>query len=126
MHPLVDKWIAALESDEYTQGTQYLRSKYNKFCCLGVLCDLAVKDGLLEEPTLNLDRYIYGSDAAYNMVPESLAKELNMSVSGYYGDNYHTDNMCLWRDNDLNHKSFKEIAQIIRYNSDKLFSHANN
>ena len=33
------KWIAALRSGEYKQGKGYLR-KGDRFCCLGVLCDL--------------------------------------------------------------------------------------
>ena len=37
-------WVAALRSGEYTQGMEYLR-RGHRFCCLGVLCDLAAKDG---------------------------------------------------------------------------------
>ena len=42
--------MAALRGGEYTQGkyTQgksSLRNKYDELCCLGVLCDLAGKDG---------------------------------------------------------------------------------
>lgn len=36
-------WIAALRSGEYEQGIEALAipaGKYDKFCCLGVLCDL--------------------------------------------------------------------------------------
>ena len=33
------KWTAALRSGVYEQGTGFLKSK-DKFCCLGVLCDL--------------------------------------------------------------------------------------
>lgn len=33
------KWIAALRSGRYAQGTGTLR-KHDKFCCLGVLCDV--------------------------------------------------------------------------------------
>lgn len=34
------KWVAALRSGEYKQGKDRLRSRDNKFCCLGVLCNL--------------------------------------------------------------------------------------
>lgn len=44
------KWLEALRSGEYEQGEGYLdvleADGTRKFCCLGVLCDLAVKDGL--------------------------------------------------------------------------------
>jgi hypothetical protein len=33
------KWLEALRSGHYTQGTSYLRTKEGH-CCLGVLCDL--------------------------------------------------------------------------------------
>lgn len=46
-----DKWIAALESGEYVQGTGLLNYKKiadetPKLCCLGVLCELAVAEGI--------------------------------------------------------------------------------
>lgn len=45
------QWTAALRSGEYEQGTNRLATlrrggKTPAFCCLGVLCDLAVKAGL--------------------------------------------------------------------------------
>jgi len=36
-------WVAALESGEYKQGRGRLRKK-DRFCCLGVLCDLYNKE----------------------------------------------------------------------------------
>lgn len=33
-------WIAALTSGKYEQGKGQLRNENNKFCCLGVLCNL--------------------------------------------------------------------------------------
>lgn len=38
--------VAALRSGEYAQGSGFLRTRDNKFCCLGVLCDLLAKRGL--------------------------------------------------------------------------------
>lgn len=43
------KWVAALRSGEYKQGRSYLHyidEGESHFCCLGVLCDLAAKEGL--------------------------------------------------------------------------------
>lgn len=37
---IAKKWVAALRSGKYKQGHGQLR-KDNRFCCLGVLCDLA-------------------------------------------------------------------------------------
>lgn len=38
-------WVSALRSGEYSQGHGALQ-KGGGFCCLGVLCDLAVKAGV--------------------------------------------------------------------------------
>lgn len=50
MKPTMNKeikqmWVDALRSGLYTQGKACLR-KNNDFCCLGVLSDLAEKDGV--------------------------------------------------------------------------------
>jgi hypothetical protein len=37
------RWIEALRSGRYQQGTQYLRQG-DWYCCLGVLCDLYATD----------------------------------------------------------------------------------
>jgi hypothetical protein len=45
MNPAIKaKWVAALRSGEYKQGKAYLNGP-GGFCCLGVLCDLMVKEG---------------------------------------------------------------------------------
>ena len=38
-------WLDALRSGEYKPGRGQLRTVNERFCCLGVLCDLAAKDG---------------------------------------------------------------------------------
>jgi hypothetical protein len=40
-----EQWVAALRSGEYEQGQGALNSD-GKFCCLGVLCELAVNAGV--------------------------------------------------------------------------------
>ncbi len=37
---LRDKWVKALRSGKYKQGTAWLR-KHEQHCCLGVLCEVA-------------------------------------------------------------------------------------
>lgn len=41
---LKKRWVTALRSGQYTQGTGCLRNG-SKFCCLGVLCDLRNPSG---------------------------------------------------------------------------------
>jgi len=44
MNPEVKaKWVAALRSGEYKQGTDHLRTNAGCFCCLGVLVDIYAK-----------------------------------------------------------------------------------
>lgn len=40
------EWVAALRSGEYEQATGHLYYE-GSYCCLGVLCDLAVKRGVV-------------------------------------------------------------------------------
>jgi len=40
---IAEKWVKALRSGNYNQGYEYLCHKGN-YCCLGVLCELYVKD----------------------------------------------------------------------------------
>jgi hypothetical protein len=62
MNPEVKaKWVAALRSGDYEQGRHRLHCKDGKFCCLGVLCDLAVKNGVIPEPEGWGPAYYYGS-----------------------------------------------------------------
>lgn len=53
------QWTAALRSGEYEQGREYLSSD-GKFCCLGVLCDLAVRAGIIEQYTTYTPYTDYG------------------------------------------------------------------
>lgn len=43
------KWVAALRSGEFEQCKGTLRMG-DSFCCLGVLSELAVRDGVIEPP----------------------------------------------------------------------------
>src|SRR5690348_18296721 len=43
------KWVKALRSGEYKQGTSLLYNSANEtYCCLGVLCDLYTKETKIE------------------------------------------------------------------------------
>ena len=50
-----ERWVKALRSGKYKQGKGWLRKssgpkKKSEFCCLGVLCDLAVKSKIIPKP----------------------------------------------------------------------------
>lgn len=64
-----DKWLTALRSGEYKQGQAYMRTDHDEYCCLGVLCELAVRAGVIPAPTLGVagpadqeSCYLYGGE----------------------------------------------------------------
>lgn len=42
-----EKWIDTLLSGKYEQGREELQTADGKFCCLGVLCEMAIADGVV-------------------------------------------------------------------------------
>ena len=71
------KWIDALRSGKYEQGSEKLRS-VSGYCCLGVLCDLYAQENNtewefrgIEETNLQPKDYWYFEDQS-EFVPESV------------------------------------------------------
>jgi hypothetical protein len=66
-------WIDALRSGEYRQGHGHLAGKDGevvKYCCLGVACEVAIKDGLDLEgrwgrPAVDEDRELVEEDRKF-------------------------------------------------------------
>lgn len=119
-----ERWIDALLSGDYKQGTGRLRRQGDddgpdEFCCLGVLCELAVKDGVVErrDPPTGVTCYSYGAndDEADSVVlPESVAAWVGLeSLSATYTTNDSDGEGELTVDNDAGAK-FEQIAEIIR------------
>jgi hypothetical protein len=66
-----DQWAAALESGEYEQGKQALvkvttlnDGEERRYCCLGVLCDLAVKAGVPLDEIVEDGKVWYDSESS--------------------------------------------------------------
>lgn len=79
MNPRVrSKWIRALRSGKYQQGSSALREG-DRFCCLGVLCDIAEKEGVVKSQSLTLgtNKVAYGTgdtvtDRSVNYLPREV------------------------------------------------------
>ena len=75
MNPEIKKkWVDALRSGNYGQDKEHLRTT-DGFCCLGVLCDLAVAEGLdikVQEPEVGSERGEYEYDYNTTYLPISV------------------------------------------------------
>jgi len=58
MNPKIKRrWLQALRSGKYTQGKNVLHKiKSDEYCCLGVLCEIAVKDKIIPPPEVETVR----------------------------------------------------------------------
>lgn len=124
-------WVEALRSGEYEQGTDYLHTASgdgpDRFCCLGVLCEVAIKSGL-ELEVLPAEEGAFRYAGANNLTPreviewagvDELALEEELTVSSR-PSNYDIrvstagsiETTSLSRLNDSGH-TFAVLADII-------------
>ena len=97
-------WVEALRSGKYEQGRGCLR-KGDKFCCLGVLCDL-------NEPSWNTRPEISLSIYWHKDEENNLPSDEIMSWAGLL----RSDCSVLAILNDSGRKSFSDIAEYIEEN----------
>ena len=99
-------WIKGLLSGEYTQGRNRLEQN-GKFCCLGVLCDIAAKHGIVTRK-LNVPRDIVYYDGQKGALPLTVVKWADLPESDPH---VAGDRLSAWNDGGT---SFAEIADFIR------------
>ena len=56
------KWIEDLRSGKFEQGKHNLRSVDDKYCCLGVLCDIYVREQDEDDERNNWSKYYADTD----------------------------------------------------------------
>ena len=118
LNPNAQKWVKALRSGKYKQAKKAL-GRGERRCCLGVLCDLAVKAKVISKPaTVEFKRKkVLEYDGSIEILPQSVADWVGLrSKIGLFenGDD------CLSRRNDRG-VGFKKIADLIEQNADELF-----
>lgn len=111
------RWLEALRSGKYEQGKAYL-NKDGKLCCLGVLCELAAEEGVVEryegiDPYDKLPLVAYGTG---ERLPSVTVQEWAGLPDDYY-EAYHVptkkyEGRTLYTMNDTG-SSFEEIANVI-------------
>lgn len=111
------EWIKRLRSGQYKQGRKCLCCA-GRHCCLGVLAEIAVEQGVCEKHTGNKNTPTQ-FDGRIDFVPASVAKwaGLRNSSGGYSGDFQSLANL-----NDKYGKTFLEIADIIESHPAGLFT----
>lgn len=123
-------WIAALRSKKYTQGRCNLRTIDDTFCCLGVLCELAVEQNVIPPATPPISWLRGGKNYEYEecdgYLPTSVLNWIqveegnvntehnnSMIVPGLKERDKLSDvTLTLLNDNGF---SFDQIADIIEY-----------
>ena len=83
MNDLAKKWVDALLSGAYQQGKYALRTEDNKFCCLGVLADVA-------------DPNCWGDIKHIDYVSDPNNSAINVSVHGYTAYDYSAESIPDW------------------------------
>lgn len=70
-------WVTKLRSPEYQQTKSVLRAADNRFCCLGVLCDLA-DASRWQDP--GITRFTYAADGMFHdtMPPSSVLESVGL------------------------------------------------
>lgn len=108
MNPEIkQEWVAALRSGKYKQGRKRLNTD-DKYCCLGVLCEIAVAHGITEKATPSdlFNITCYGG-CNTSSLPREVVEWSGVSA---YGD--LSGQRSLSELNDIG-RSFSEIATII-------------
>lgn len=123
LNPNVKKlWLEALRSGNYTQGKNWLckidENGNKTYCCLGVLCDLAVKANIIKEPkNHNFGKYkLLSYDDKDQFPPRRVLEWAMTDYNGDFNVKVVKINRRLSDLNDVEMFSFEQIADLIEAN----------
>jgi hypothetical protein len=110
-----DIWTKELRSGQRNQGVLslgYVEDGKDRFCCLGILCELAVKEGIIER-IIDKDSYIY--DGYVTALPEAVQKwaELGQFTRIKLKEGEVIKHVDITHINDVLEYSFEKIADLI-------------
>jgi hypothetical protein len=114
-----EKWLTALRSGKFKQGKEELRTLEDKFCCLGVLCDIYRKETKLGKWGKNRFNKFHFTNTKKNnqkfedqgVLPLSVKQWAELPDCNPSIDGLHT--LATLNDNG---STFQEIADIIEKN----------
>lgn len=123
------KWLTALRSGDYKQGQNYLHytetydgQKADYYCCLGVLCDIAVKEGVVEVEEQSDDGVVRWAYDWSGTMPTSVVAKWAYATDSLNVDRNAwlvpvSDRLCSLSElNDDRGFSFAQIADVIERN----------
>jgi hypothetical protein len=109
------KWVEALRSGRFEQGRRALRKMDDTYCCLGVLCELAVEAGVIAPATVASQfgepyGYLYAEETAG--LPQAVQEWSGLHSSlGYLPEGFsNSSNLAAVNDSG---NGFEVIADII-------------
>jgi len=109
---IATQWVKALRSGDYKQGTGVLRSSDNRFCCLGVLCEVLREELNLEVTKIPSDyNHAYEYEGSQIALPRKVRDYVRMRSS----DGDYDDRNSLAKLNDKG-MSFSDLADVIEAN----------
>lgn len=111
-----EKWLDALRSGKYKQGTNKLRTLSDGYCCLGVLCDIYHKEtheGSWKESDFSYEFINENKPNVTVYLPEYIAKWAGLSGTDPRIKSKHNHPISYINDKG---NSFIEIAELIEKN----------
>lgn len=134
---IMEKWVNSLRSGKYCKGRKRLctirKNGSKNWCCLGVLCDLYIKDNPdALKSTIHFDSWTGKNVICYDdncclptttTLPDAVARWAGIAAkNGAFTNQLTSQNTCLAELNDCNRskRSFKRMADIIEKNWEQL------
>lgn len=113
----IRKWVEALRSGKYEQGTGALR-KGGKLCCLGVACEAAIQNGVKIEVTATRGDAFFRYNGVLCHLPEPVQTWLGIPKGdpGLYRDEKTDGELRAIHANDDMGLSFTAIADLVERN----------
>jgi hypothetical protein len=107
-------WMDALRSEEFVKSTGDLRNDRG-YCCLGVACEVAARNGIIEPAYYEADgSWSYGGEHA--LLPEAVARWLGlpeMDGNVFLGEMRMLEYDGITEVNDKTETTFPQIADLL-------------
>jgi len=104
-------WVRALRSGKYKWGKNSLHPTDDKYCCLGVLCEIAIKQGII---------------GSYEERAPGLPDKVRLWAGLDTDSGDFSDNRLAAINDDATRNPFKKIANLIEKKPEGLFVEEDN